>query len=279
MIVAGTHAFVGGTNQVLAFETSTGKWVWKANVEGDARGLAAANGRLFVSTSSGRIYAFCPEKAELTRSSLPVADVAPYAADEWTETYKAAAADILKRSGVKRGFCLVVGSENGRLAYELARQSDLKLYGIESDSEKVDASRSALSNADLYGCRVTVHHADAASMAYSNYFANLIVSDSLLLTGELPMDPGLVARHLKPAGGGICFGRPEGDGQQRMSATAIRDWLRNTQLGNQSTIEEDENWLTLTRTTLPGAGNWSHQYAEPGNTAAESLPNPGHLIC
>ena len=268
LIVAGTHAFVGGENQVLAFETSTGKRVWKANIEGDARGLAAANGRLFVSTSSGRIYAFCPGKAELTRASLPVAGVAPYAADEWSETYKAAAADILRRSGVKRGFCLVVGSENGRLAYELARGSDLKVYGIESDLEKVDASRNALSKTGLYGHRVTIHHADDASIPYSNYFANLIVSDRLLLTGELPVEPGLVARHLKPAGGVICFGRPESDGQQRTSAAAIRDWLRNTQLGNQSTIEEDENWLTLTRTTLPGAGNWSHQYAEPGNTAA-----------
>ena len=29
-----------------------------------------------------------------------------------------------------------------------------------------------------------------------------------------------------------------------------------------------DGWTTLTRGTLPGAGNWSHQYGEPGNSAS-----------
>lgn len=268
LIVAGTHAFVGGVNEVLAFDTSTGKQVWKASIDGDARGLAAANGRLFVSASSGRVYAFGPASEQLAKSDPPAADANPYAADQWTDTYKAAAADILERTGVKRGFCLIAGSEKGRLAYELARQSDLKIYGIESDAKKVDASRRALSQAGFYGHRVTIHHADDASIPYSNYFANLIVSDRLLLTGQLPAHASEVARHLKPAGGVICFGRPDTVGDRTVPAKAIRDWLKKTHLGDQGVVEEDEKWLTLTRATLPGAGNWSHQYAEPGNTAS-----------
>ena len=267
LIVAGAHVFVGGTNEVIAFESSTGRQVWRANVDGDARGLAAANGQLFVSTSNGRVYSFCPAGSEPTKSDLPDTVASPYAADMWSETYEAAAGDILKRTGVRRGFCLVVGSENGRLAYELARQSDLRIYGIEGDEKKVDAARQALSKAGLYGHRVTIHHTTDASIPYSNYFANLIVSDRLLLTGQLPADASAVARHLKPAGGVICLGQPDTIRERGTSVKAIRDWLHNTKLDGQSIIGEDRSWVTLTRTTLPGAGNWSHQYAEPGNTA------------
>ena len=30
----------------------------------------------------------------------------------------------------------------------------------------------------------------------------------------------------------------------------------------------DGSWVMLTRGKLPGAGNWSHQYGDPGNTAS-----------
>ena len=268
LIVAGEHVFSGGAGEVLAFDTATGKQVWKANIDGDARGLAAANGQLFVSTSNGQVYAFGSAKSALAESETPRVDAEPYAVDKWTDIYKAAAAGILKRTGVTRGFCLVVGSETGRLAFELARQSDLKIYGIESDNDKVNVSRRSLSKANLYGHRVTIHHTDDASIPYSSYFANLIVSDRLLITGQLPAAADLVGRHLKPAGGVICLGRPAIARQDSAYSEALDDWLRKTQLGEQSAVQQDDNWVTLTRGTLPGAGNWSHQYAEPGNTAS-----------
>ena len=87
---------------------------------------------------------------------------------------------------MERGFCLVLGSEQGRLAYELARQSDLTIYCLEPDAEKVAAARKALNTAGLYGSRVTVHEADFSPVPYSSYFANLIVSESQLLGGDVP---------------------------------------------------------------------------------------------
>jgi outer membrane protein assembly factor BamB len=264
LIVVGDHAFAGGANEVVAFETSTGKQVWNAEIDGDARGLAAADGRLFVSTSRGRIYAFGSARGAVTSSDRPNVDADPYPADAWTDKYRVAAAEMLKRSGVNRGYCLVLGSEQGRLAYELARQSDLKIYGVERDAEKVSVARKALSKAGLYGHRVTIHHVDDDVLPYSNYFANLIVSDRLLLTGQLPASGESVAGYLKPAGGVVCLGQPDPTASANAS---LATWLIGTQLVDQSEIKQDPTWATLTRGTLPGAGNWSHQYAEPGNTA------------
>jgi outer membrane protein assembly factor BamB len=58
LIMAGDVIFAGGTNKVTAHDSSTGDELWSKPVRGRARGLAAANGRLFVSTDTGRIYMF-----------------------------------------------------------------------------------------------------------------------------------------------------------------------------------------------------------------------------
>lgn len=49
---------VGLDNQVRAYAAETGERLWSADVKGVAHGLAVAEGRLFVSTGLGHIYAF-----------------------------------------------------------------------------------------------------------------------------------------------------------------------------------------------------------------------------
>lgn len=265
LLGAGETLFVGGKGNVTAFDAATGKQVWQAEVEGSARALAAAADCLWVSTSTGRIYCFAAAGA--SGAVLPAAaQEKPYPADEHTAMYEAAAAEILRRTDVKRGYCLVVGSEQGRLAYELARRSELKIYGVEPDQRKVDRARQALSAAGLYGARVVVHCAPLDSIPYSNYFANLIVSDRLLLGGQLP-DAGKAARHLKPCGGVVCLGWPtQGDSRPR-SLEPVTAWLQAAQLGKEARVAPKGSWATLTRGALPGAGSWTHQYAEPGNSS------------
>lgn len=58
LIVAGELLFAGGDYEVAAFDSKTGEKIWTAKVEGKVYGLAVANGKLFVSTSTGAIYAF-----------------------------------------------------------------------------------------------------------------------------------------------------------------------------------------------------------------------------
>ena len=57
--------FAGGENQIEAFSVDTGKRLWTKEVVGRAYGLAVSDGRLFVSTSQGMIYAFTPQKDSL----------------------------------------------------------------------------------------------------------------------------------------------------------------------------------------------------------------------
>ena len=292
LIVTADSVIVGGAGEVAVFNASTGSERQRLEVNGEARQLAVASECLFVSTDQGAVYCFgarkkppeaddatpkedTPDAAEVVQVDANAAEpkkeqeapaaVHPFPTDEWTPRYEAAAAEILKESGVTRGFCLILGSENGRLAYELARQSDLKIYGTERDADKVKASRQALTAAGLYGHRVTFHQADGGPLPYSNYFANLVVSDTLMMTGELPPLHDL-AHHLKPCGGVLLLGKPAGAAGKAISHAALAASVQNLGLGEPTSVGGSA-WVKLTRGELPGAGDWSHQYGEPGNTA------------
>ena len=62
MVLAGETIFLGGDSVVCAISARDGKALWKAPVDGKARGLAVAGGRLFVSTDKGKIHCFAATK-------------------------------------------------------------------------------------------------------------------------------------------------------------------------------------------------------------------------
>ena len=113
----------------------------KHKVDGNVRGLAFDDNVLTVSTDSGNIYAFSSRRLGRSSRQLARALLAPFPEDELTEFYKSAARQILQNSDQRTGYCLVLGSERGRLAYELAQQSELMIYAVEPDAEKAAASR------------------------------------------------------------------------------------------------------------------------------------------
>ena len=58
LMLPAAHLFTGGDGRVAARRRDTGQQVWDAAVDGRAYGLAAADGRLFVSTDRGHIHCF-----------------------------------------------------------------------------------------------------------------------------------------------------------------------------------------------------------------------------
>ncbi len=269
LIICGNMVVAGGKDKVNVFNRNNGELVWSTKVEGLARGLAISDGRLYVSTDKGRIYCFAPAKIAKDRNPLIRTAVDPYPNDDLTSMYKAAAEAIIMETGVKKGYCLVLGAERGRLARELALRTDLTIIGVESDPEKVQAARLALDEAGLYGERVTIEQLDISDLPYSNYFASLIVSDSLLLRGKVPGDADKIARHLKPRGGSICLGVPALAPARDTTVTSdkLASWIEGTKLGRCRISRTNGIWATLKRGALSGAGSWTHQYADPGNTA------------
>jgi outer membrane protein assembly factor BamB len=268
LILAGGTLYAGGENQVTAVDSESGKVVWQTDVEGTVKGLAVADGRLLATTNSGLIYAFAPgsrdKAAEITVERMD--DV--FKDTPHREALGQAAEEIAKRAGSNQGFCLIVGLETGQLAVDLARQTELLVYAVDEDPAVVERVRQAVDKTGLLGGRVSVECWPINEIPYADYFANLLVSESVLvgetLSEEDMIDPDQLLRMLKPVGGRVLARFPE---QAAGSADMFGQWLQGSQVGPQLTVSSEDGWLQVVRGAIPGAGTWTHLYANPGNSA------------
>lgn len=236
-IVAGGDAICGEDARVSAIDYARQRTVWWSHqVEGKALGLAAANGRVVVSTDKGVIYCFDGEPEPVqgpAPSRIPVAE--SNRAGGGRIDYAAAAEEILDRSEIREGFCVDLDAGTGELAMELAKRSNLHIYAVTTDADNTAAARRALAAAGIYGSRVTVHQEDPERVSYPDYFANLVVSSRSLTNDVAPGIASEMRRLQRPGGGKKCLGRP----------------------GSMEVAE---------RAALAGSGSWTHQNSNPGNT-------------
>lgn len=236
LVVADRQAVVGGTGAVHLVDLVAGKVTWSAKVDGAPYGLAVSDGRLFVSTDRGTLHCFGAQAAEPPVTHAPRLDANPYGQNA---AAVAAAAAIVRQSKISAGYCADLGCGDGALAFELARTTKLHIVAIDPDPAKVEVARRRLDAAGLYGTRVTVHVGDPARSPYPRYFANLVVSGRSIADGTDAPPATEAARLQRPFGGVVCSGKPDA--------------------------------LKLnTRGPLEGAGNWTHQYADPANTSCSA---------
>ena len=302
LILAGDTLFAGGDGLVLALDTRTGRTVCEMPVKGKAHHLAAFNRSLFVSTDTGGIYRFAGsdrvdgvsrgEGVSPLRSTgiLPV-HKKPVAEGDSTESpfarsYSQAAEAIVRQTGMTQGYCIVLDSQQGRLALELARRTNLRIIAVESDPAAVDPARRALDSAGLHG-RVIALPGPLERLNFTSFIANLVVSDAALTTGRLPDDPRRIARLIRPEGGVLCIGRPVSTAAGSLALPHARDtnvtadandidrWLAHFP-DDCFTRQTTDHWTILTRKPLPGAGQWTHQHADPAGTACsgDGLTSP-----
>lgn len=192
---------------------------------------------------------------------------APYPDDQHGRRCRRAAEEILAATGITRGYCLVLGCEDGQLAYELAKRSELMVVAVDPDRGRVERVRATLARAAAYGSRITLHHvASLDRLPFPHSFANLIVTESCLVGGEFPATADQVIPLLQPAGGvawiGPLSGSSPGEAERRAApwlgdTTAPWAWV-DTDLGR---------WVRAGRELPPDTGAWTHQYADAGNTA------------
>lgn len=179
------------------------------------------------------------------------------------------AADLLKQSGARDGYCFVLGAVDGRLALELVRQSRMDVIVVESDPTRVAAVRKTLDRAGVYGARASVHVAKGSELPFGDMMANLIVSESALLNGEPPfVSAAEVARLQRPIGGTVLLGTPNRSFARQPSKAAWEKWAAGSELP-LAKLEVGEDGLSLwsVRPALVGAGEWSHQYGSADNSA------------
>jgi len=256
LIMVGNAVVVGGENTISAYAVADGRTVWTAEVEGNAYGLAAAGGRLFVSTDRGILHCFGPG-ANGETNERKKRDATPYPNDGLTALYRATAETAIGNADAPRGYCLVLSAGEGRLAYEIAVRSKLRVIGVEEDPRKIAKAREYLAAAGFYGSRVVMHRGKSDRLPYRDYVANLVVS-----AGKMPSSAAELFRVVRPSGGVLLI---TGDGQ--LGKQKLMQWGLEAVPGWKVDVVDGMVRGLARRDRLPRSGSWSHQYADAGNTA------------
>ena len=254
LILAGDLLFAGCDGRLVGINADSGKMVWQANVTGQAVSLAATADYLLASTDTGRIYCYGEKEVAQPETISPKINGNPYADARDGELYRSGAAAILEQTGITKGWGLVLDCGTGQLAYELARSTDLQVIGLEPDPAKRAHARSRLEEAGYWGTRVVVEPWDISELP--DFFANLVVSEGRLTTGQNTLPAKQIMRVLRPGGGIAMLGHREPDAR---------------------TI----SWRKTIRKILSGTGSWTHLYGNPQNTGSsgdERLKGPLEVL-
>jgi outer membrane protein assembly factor BamB len=259
----GAHVYANGAGVVEAVRIPKSgeepQAVWHTEVAGTPHRMLAADGKLFVVTREGAIYAFGgQEKADPISHEPPDAPRPPD--DAWTKT----AANLLQAAEVRDGYALVLGAGTGRLAEELIRQSNLDAIVVEPDARKATELRERLHRAGLYGTRASIHVGDPSSYPLPPYLASLIVSEDWGAAGAAASRSFVEAVYhpLRPYGGTACIAVPPAE-RDGLVKQVTDSWLPG------ATARQAGDWVYVSREgPLPGSADWSHAEADAANTGA-----------
>ena len=238
MILAGEVLYAGGENGLVAANAATGEILWQTQTGSRVRGLAAANGRLFVSTVDGKVRCFAPggDASEPTR-------INPAKGGKIQANPRIALDDIGDFQD-REGFALVLGGDPA-LAAALAEKSRFRVKSLQPAPHKLPSGRRFLADAGLYGGRVTVSQVSGSQLPFAPYLFNLVVD-----AGGHEISPEEMLRVTRPFGGVLVrLG-------QKSAGIALT---------NEFTAETADFGLKITRNALTGAKNWTHNYATPAN--------------
>lgn len=232
LIVAGETIVAGGERGICLVDRKTHEILQSIPLDQIPLGLAAADGRLFVSTDNGEILCFAAKGQSQGVVHSPKRDASPYGEQP---KIAATAKSIVEQSNITEGYCVDLGCGDGALALELAKRTKLRIVGIDPDPANVKTARKKLDAAGLYGSRVSIFLGSPDDTRFPKYFANLVVSSRSVDEGDEAVTSQEVTRLQRPYGGVACLGKPN----------EMKPHVRGA---------------------LADAGNWSHLYSNPANT-------------
>lgn len=251
LIATDNLVFAGGAGAVVAFQAENGARAWTHEVPGHALGLAVGESHWFVTTDTGMVIAFSAEQEEAGDSRFleskrvsgvsgnqsiddsPMSQNAKSVMDRWLD------------NGMPRlGYAMVVGLGSGRLVEQLVARTELRVIAVEKDRSRINELRRRWIDAGIYGSRVAIQEHPGGLLPFTDYFANVIVS-------ETPW---------------------EGSIQESQISGLPADWAM-TEL--RRILRPWGGWMWLSpkldlerREALDGAGEWTHQFGNAANTSS-----------
>ena len=261
VIKAGKRLYGSAGKKLLALENLNGqaRIAWEKDIEGAPSSLVAADNKLFVATAEGGIYCFGRKGA--AAAAVKIYDDKPVALGAAGDAATKKAGQIVNASGVKSGYCLVLGLTNGHLVEELLKQTELLVIVADADAKKIDALRRRFAAAGLLGSRVELFTAKPFEFLFPSYIASLIVSEDAEAAGfSTAVDAAKLFEVLRPYGGTLCLELPT---EERAK---FEGWVKGAALANAKATQAGDWSLVAREGALPGSAPWSHEAADAART-------------
>jgi outer membrane protein assembly factor BamB len=278
IILAGNTLFVGREHEVLAIHASTGSIDWNMSVDGVVHGIVAANGFLLATTDKGRIYCFAEQgiPQQVAESSVSTKQRAGGGQIDYFD--QDFSRQLLGQLDQRTGYALVHGVGDAQLASQILRDTNFNLVCMEEDSLIAAKTRDRFNEMGQYGKRIVVHKKMGNRLPYPDFMFNFICVDIGALKGkELLLSE--YYRLLRPFGTLVIGGTKGASDSLALAHKPLADLVASSRdIERKFHSLKDQQWHVINRGELPGSGEWSHQYADPGNTAcSEDMRISGDL--
>jgi len=230
-----------------------------------------ARGRLLISSRQGTLYCFGPTAQQPVVHAL---SVTPPPTSQQAAAAGQTAEMLLRQASSHRGYALFLGAGTGDLLEQIAIRSDLHIVAVEPDQDKIEALRRRFDAAGLYGRRIALIPGNPAEVHYPSYISTLIVMEDPTVLGKLP-DTALLDQlyaWLRPYNGRALLLLGDNAAVRGAFAVALQTFTPEN-----GQVEISDELIRIARTgALPGAGQWTHQYADSQQTvmSGDSIVRP-----
>ena len=267
---AGSRFYAGTEGQVSAIgidpEDGKAQIVWRGAFEGTPWTMLAADGKLFVVTVEGRIYCFGTREGEAKTYEAPPGREAykPLRTEELPDFWRDAPA-LIREAGIRDGYCVLFGQANSTLAEYLAclprgdGMPKLDVIAIDPDPRRVALVRGSLERHGVYGSGVSAYAGDPAKFPLPPYLASFLFAMDVSF-GQSDRDVAYVSavfRALRPYGGTAHF---------FIEHDKIAQLVEEAKLPGAKVKRSRRGSLLVRDGPLPGAADWTHQYADAANS-------------
>ncbi|MBM4022561.1 MAG: hypothetical protein FJ284_10060, partial [Planctomycetes bacterium] len=250
LAAGGETIVVGGPDLVAGHAVADGARRWEVAVEGRPLGLALTGGRLVVSTDQGDVWCF-GAAGEAAAAAPPVErPVAGAEADPRLDLVRR----LVMPLGAAAGYALVSGPAAEELGTSIGRHTPLQAIGLVADDD-LAAGRGRLAAAGLLGHRVTLESAAAGPAAYDDGVFNLVVVEPA--AGDQSLAVAEAARLVAPGRGLLAV--------IGAAAAAAADGV--AERAGLDPLPAAVDMRLFRARPRPGAGAWTHPFADPGNTS------------
>jgi len=231
---------------------------WTEKIAGTPTTLLAADDRLFVVTKEGQIRCYDDTGADPTSHPLAPTSLGP-PSNSWADAVR----ELTDTTQSATGYCLALGVGSGQLIDALVRQTNFHIIVIDRDARKIEQLRRRYAAAELYGTRITALVDEPLHTQLPPYMAELVVAEAPREFDANGHDQWLTDSYeaLRPYGGTLALFTSTAELREKLTRRAKQDALA----GHEAI--ETPAWLLIRRQgALPGAADWTHEYADGGNS-------------